>query len=159
MSNLVINTDDLLNSILHKSQNAREKSYEDASEECIKMVVAAINTYPEFDHVKAAKIKYLFKLGNWAKIGECSKASGKWRHLTDFDYVIMFHKDSWEVFTLEQRQALIHHELSHISRNNEKWGIAVHDVEEFLSTFKRFGAWSGSLQMVEQIFKEKQLKE
>lgn len=146
--NMIINTEELLQSILTKAQNPREKSYDDASEECIEMVKNLIETCPEFDHIKSAKIKYLFKIGTWSKNGECSKASGKWRHLTDFDFVIILHKDTWDNFSIEQRNALIHHELSHIGRkDNENWYIIPHDVEEFLSTYKRYGAWNGTLQM------------
>lgn len=146
--NIVIDTEDLLQSILTKAQNPREKSYDDAPEECVEMVKSLIETCPEFDHIKSAKIKYLFKIGSWSKVGECSKASGKWRHLTDFDFVVMFHKESWDVFTVEQRNALIHHELSHIGRkDNENWFIIPHDIEEFLATYKRYGAWNGVLQM------------
>jgi len=151
-NNIIINTEDLLQSILTKAKSPREKSYEDAPEECIKMVENTIETCSEFDHVKSAKIKFLFKIGNWTKAGECSKASGKWRHLTDFDFVIMFHRESWDVFSIEQKMALIHHELSHIGRkDSNNWFIIPHDVEEFLSTYKRFGAWNGALQMMAQI--------
>ena len=150
--NIIINTEDLLQSILTKAKNPREKSYDDAPEECIKMVESLIDTCPEFDHVKSAKIKYLFKIGTWTKSGECSKASGRWRYLTDFDFVIMFHKESWDAFSIEQRMALIHHELSHIGRkDNENWFIIPHDFEEFLTTYKRYGAWNGTLQMMVQI--------
>jgi hypothetical protein len=156
---IIINTEELLQSILTKVQNPREKSYVDASEECIKMAEGLIETCPELDHVKSAKNKYLFKLGTWVKAGECSKASGKWRHLTDFDFVIVFHKDTWDASTIEQRYALIHHELSHIGRkDSENWYIIPHDVEEFLSTYKRYGAWNGSLQMLVSIINDQSLR-
>ena len=158
--NIIIDTEDLLQSILTKAKSPREKSYDDAPEDCIKMIQNLIDTCPEFDHVKSAKIKYLFKVGTWTKVGECSKASGRWRYLTDFDFVIMFHKESWDTFTVEQKMALIHHELSHIGRkDNENWFIIPPDFKEFLTTYKRYGAWNGTLQMMVQITNDRLLQD
>ena len=148
---IMFNADDLLQSILTKSARKKDGSFEDASEDLLDVAERLINTLPEFNHVQPAKIKYLFKTGNWTKIGECAKTSGKWRHLTEFDFVIVIHKETWEAFAELQREALMHHEISHIGRAEDKWVIVRHDVEEFLITFKRYGAWHGPLQALKSI--------
>jgi hypothetical protein len=148
---LILNPDELLSSILQKATTKREGSYEDATEDVMNVVTRLINSCPELDKVKAAKIKYLMKTGSWSKLGECAKTSGKWRHLTEFDFVVVLHKESWTVLSNHQREALIHHELGHVGFCDDKWVIVKHDVEEFLTTFKRYGAWSANLQVMRDI--------
>ncbi len=147
---IVLDTDALLASILKKATMKRERVFEDATPDVVDFSTKLINESPELDKSKAAKVKYLFRSGSWSKWGECARTTGKWRHLTDYDFVITLHKDTWDTLSEHQRNALLHHELSHIDRAEEKWTLARHDIEEFLTTFKRFGAWHGNLQMMVQ---------
>ena len=152
----IIDAQNLLDQILKKATSkGKEKSYEDAPIDVVRLVERLINTLPEFDHAKAAKLKILFRLGDWTKMGECSKTSGKWRHLTDYDFVIVFHKETWDILEPLQKEALAHHEIMHIGYSDEKWCIIKHDVEEFHVTVKRYGAWCGSLQLMQDIIREK----
>jgi hypothetical protein len=146
MSDMMIDPQDLLNKILQKSTEKREGSYEDASSEVQDQAQRLIATCPELSRAQNAAIKYLFKTGNWHKWGECSRTTGKWRKLTGFDFVIVLHKEAWVGFTPMQREALLHHELAHIDIQEDKWCLAKHDVEEFLSTYKRFGSWRAELE-------------
>lgn len=146
MDNIILDPQDLLNKILQKSTEKREGSYEDASTEVQDLVAKLIATCPELSRAQNATVKYLFKTGNWAKWGECARTTGKWRKLTGFDFVIVLSKEVWVTFTELQQSALLHHELGHIDLQDDKWCIARHDIEENLSTYKRYGAWRAELE-------------
>lgn len=143
---ILISPEDLLSKILKKSTEKKEGSFEDVPQTVIELAQTLIATCPELSNANGASVKYLFKTGSWSKWGECNRTTGKWRKLTGFDFVIVLHKDSWMGFTPEQQQALLHHELCHIDRLEDKWCLAKHDVEEFLSTFKRYKSWNASLE-------------
>jgi hypothetical protein len=149
---LIISPEDLLNKIMQKSTTKREGAYEDAPNNVIELAQKVIAACPELAVAQGALIRYLFKTGSWSKLGECSRTTGKWRKLTGYDYVIVFHKDTWSTLLSEnQREALMHHELSHISRTEDTWCLTRHDVEEFLLTYKRYGAWSANLRAMQLI--------
>jgi hypothetical protein len=148
---LIFNTDMLLETILKKSVVKREKAYEDASPMIEEMTQKIIAKCAELDVSKAAKVKYLFRLGSWSHSGDCAKTTGKWRHLTAYDFVICLHKETWDILTDHQKEALLHHELSHVGHVEDKWIVVKHDVEEFLTTFKRYGSWTPNLKILEDI--------
>ena len=111
-----------------------------------------ISTYPLDDKARDAKIVYLFTLekkpGHYGKI---MRPTGPWRYLSNYDYVVLIHKTSWESFTDTQKQALVYHELRHITHRLTKeqkiiWGLRDHDIEEFFEVIKNFGNWSPALQ-------------
>lgn len=57
-------------------------------------------------------------------------------------FVVEISANIWEVLEPEGREALIHHELSHIDPLD---GVIVgHSIEDFASTVRRYGAWSGN---------------
>ena len=146
MTDIMISPEDLLNKILRKSTEKKEGSFEDAPAEVIESAQRLISQCPELERANGANIKYLFKTGSWSKWGECNRTTGKWRKLTGYDFVIVLHKETWTGLDLEKQQALLHHELCHIDRSEDKWCLARHDVEEFLSTFKRYKSWNASLE-------------
>lgn len=75
------------------------------------------------------------------------------------DFVITLDADFWADATPLQREALVHHELSHVKQANDKFGdprvnkqtgepvfeLVAHDLEEFNATVKRYGAWKGDV--------------
>ena len=83
--------------------------------------------------------------------GKCSKATGKWKHLTGMDYVVEVWDGFWKTATQIQKQALLYHELSHIDYKEDKdtgeitWKIKRHDVEEFFDVVKNYGIWDSKL--------------
>ena len=109
-----------------------------------------------FKWPKMPIIKFLFlKTMKSNYNAKCSKAGGKWKYLTNADYVIEVWEDSWENMDDYVREALLYHELLHIrpvERLNRDtnvveivWRIASHDVEEFLLTVQEYGIWNQSL--------------
>lgn len=80
-------------------------------------------------------------------IAKVTKAPPIWRALTTYDLAIQFRLPFWEAFDERQRQAVLHHELSHIDidepgddRGIAKFSLRPHDVEDFARTIRRFGA-------------------
>lgn len=71
------------------------------------------------------------------------------------DFILIFDAQWWAQATLEQRTALVDHELRHCGVAKDKYGttkftddgrpifaIIPHDLEEFNGTVEKFGAWS-----------------
>jgi len=119
-----------------------------------------IDTLPLIEGINGAKIKYLFvhkKHSEYA--GKIQKPGGVWRFLSDYDYVVLVHKASWDSFNERQRKALIYHELLHITYKTDKngkkhWKIRKHDIEEFMDVIREFGAWSPELNRLKEILGE-----
>ena len=78
-------------------------------------------------------------------IAKVTKASPLWRVLGDHDLVIQFRQAFWDAFDVNQRRAVLHHELTHIevdepgSDGRPKISLRPHDVEDFALTVRRFG--------------------
>jgi hypothetical protein len=97
-----------------------------------------------------ASICYLFqkkhtKTNGKVRLATCAKQSEQQRFLNGFDYVITIAWDMWTVFEENQRQALMLHELLHISKEGDDvfpdWKIQPHDLEEFAKVVEIFGLW------------------
>lgn len=76
------------------------------------------------------------------------------------DFIITLDLDYWTDASDKMREILVFHELSHcahkLDRDGEPmfdedgrpiFGIAPHDVEEFISTVARYGAYSADIQL------------
>jgi len=122
-----------------------------------------IDKYPELVECQEAKVKYIFKVSKTSdKMGTCSPTSGKWKYLTDYDFVIEMWAGSWEELTNHQREALTYHELRHIMKvlkitddNVEvKWKTRKHSYELFLRELVHYGAWSTHYQELFDAIKE-----
>jgi len=119
-----------------------------------------INSLPLIDGINEAKIKYLFLLKKHSEYaGKIQKPGGVWRFLSDYDYVVLVHKPSWDRFNERQRKALIYHELSHITYKTDKeekkhWKLRKHDIEEFIDVIREFGAWNPELNQLKEILEE-----
>jgi hypothetical protein len=68
------------------------------------------------------------------------------------DYVIEVDTDTWEIFDMSQRLALLDHELCHMAgrdMNEEgvfgEWKLRGHDIEEFVPVVQRHGIWRPAL--------------
>jgi len=103
---------------------------------------------PKMGWLDLPRIKFLVLIADRSSyLGKCSKATGKWRHLTNVDYVIEVWDNYWATATDNQKRALLLHELLHITSREKDdgtivWGIRKHDVEEFLRVVEQYGAWS-----------------
>jgi len=119
-----------------------------------------MSSLPLIDGIQEAKIKYLFALQKRSEYaGKIQKPGGVWRFLSDYDYVVLIHKPSWDKFSEKQREALVYHELLHITytvdKNGEKrWKLRRHDIEEFINVIKEFDAWSLELNRLKDILQE-----
>lgn len=110
------------------------------------------------------RIKYLSKASKKSQfLGKCCKASGFWKHLTDYDFVIIVWETFWKNSSELEKKALLFHELKHIKLEEKetpegdieiKWGIAKHPVELFVSELELFGAWHEPLDEVVSVCKE-----
>lgn len=119
------------------------------------------------DAVDEDLIGYYFRDGNADWAGKAKKCTAFERHITGKILFVFINRDSWNSMGLEQRTALIDHELCHFTRNsfkdydNEKkewiityedalepknWGIRDHDVEEFSEIIKRHGLWETGIE-------------
>lgn len=130
--------------------------------ECEEIAKLLINKHPELlEDASKAKIKYLKKSAEKSKFrGKCSRTTGKWSYLTGFDFVIEVWAEWWETATSVQKEALILHELRHITlttttSGKEKWVLRIHSLEEFLEVYKLYGAWCEELKDFEEEAKER----
>lgn len=112
------------------------------------------------DDCSDVRIRYLFNMDeNWTKLGQCSLATGKWKHLTGLNYAIEINYTIWHKLDDTQKKALIAHELKHIcfepskDGTEKKWKIRHHDVEEFIDVVKNFGCWSTDLKEMGEAIK------
>ena len=79
------------------------------------------------------------------------------------DFIMTIDALWWAEATPIEREALVHHELSHCEHATDKegelkftdeglpvWGIRGHDLEEFNATVRRYGAWKGDISAFDQ---------
>lgn len=134
-------------------------SYE-KSEEVKEIAEDIINTLPLDENIKQSKIAYLFLLREKSRFkGQIQRPGGAWQFLSDYDFVMLIHKPTWDDLSENQRKALVYHELLHITHTESKdgkitWKLRRHDVEEFLSVVKEFGNWSEELEVLSNVTKE-----
>jgi hypothetical protein len=81
------------------------------------------------------------------------------RTFIDFDFIIWISEEAWSAYGEEQRIALIDHELSHCTTDdNGAPALRGHDIEEFSIIISRYGLWNPRLYMLDPILaKAKQL--
>ena len=108
-------------------------------------------------NITKAKIISLFVLVKKCDFsGKMEKTSGVWKYLSDFNYVLLLHKDTWVELSEHQKNALVFHELMHIRSKEDKdknvhWGVKKHDIELFICVVKKFGSWSPQLKVLESL--------
>jgi len=115
--------------------------------------------HPDFRVLKDAveqnglRITYVFETKPWdpAKddlkphtIAKVVKASPLWRCMAEVDLVVQFRRTFWNAFNPVQREAVLHHEYTHIDiayteRGEMVVSLRPHDVEEFVQTARRYG--------------------
>ena len=101
-------------------------------------------------NIGKANIAYMYSMSATSRTaGRIQRPDGAWRLLTDYDYVMIVHKATWNEFDTEKRKALIFHELMHIISDDDdrtiKWKLREHDVEEFIPVVKEYGLWTDNL--------------
>jgi hypothetical protein len=80
-------------------------------------------------------------------IGKALKAPPFWRVESGMDAAIIISSAFWAVFSTEQREATVLHELSHIEIARNKAGqpygvrISRHSIEEFTAVIRHYGSY------------------
>jgi hypothetical protein len=97
------------------------------------------------------QIHYLFKNSKKSQyLGKCSKATGKWKHMVEKDFIIECWYPWWSSADENERKALLYHELRHIKLEEKEdengdieinWKIRKHYVEMFPEEISLYGTW------------------
>lgn len=130
-----------------------DEKYHDAKpcEEIGRVLVDRLEAHAE---IKNASIAYIFrekmKTRDREVWGKASKADGRLSFFNGFDFVIEINWQVWKRLSDLQRVALIDHELSHCTREQDDNGkyhfcLASHDLEEFGGVVERWGLWRQDL--------------
>ena len=110
-----------------------------------------------------AKIGYLFreklKDRDRTRLAQASKVTGKLAHYTALDLLIEVNWSQWRFMKDGQRLALIDHELQHFARDEDAkgktvYGLVSHDLEEFSTIVRRWGAWKGDIFVFKQALEQ-----
>ncbi|MCD6148993.1 hypothetical protein J7J18_06505 [bacterium] len=149
-----------LKEMLSVAKKKADSKYEECPE-CEEIAKDLMRRFPNLlEHAKEANIRYLKKWSEKSRyLGKCSRATGKWAYLTGYDYVIEVWADWWAGAELQEKEALLLHELRHIvksitSQGKVKWGLRQHDVEEFFDVVRIYGAWDNSLMKLKKVLEE-----
>lgn len=121
--------------------------YIDAPEvkEIAQMLIDSIEDHAS---LRDAKIGYVFKAnGNsWRKdgelvLGQAIKLSPRERFFSGLELLVVINKSVWPGLPPQTKKALVDHELSHFMRDNGRWRVVGHDVEDFIAVIRRHGPW------------------
>lgn len=80
-------------------------------------------------------------------IGKALKSPPFWRVESGFDAAVIVSRAFWDIFSTQQREATVLHELLHIGVKRDKHGrvtgvsIAKHSIEEYTAVIRHFGSW------------------
>lgn len=113
----------------------------------------------EHDHLREARILYLFREGTWANKGKTTLGTAKRPTAIEgflasapageqYQFIITINRGAWGLLTPAQRKALVDHELCHCSRKEGQWITVGHDTEEFASVIRRHGLWEEGVRAV-----------
>lgn len=111
------------------------------------------------ENITWSKIAYIFNLREKCSYyGQIQLPGNAWEFLFDYNFVMIIHKEAWNNFDDNQKQALVFHELKHVASKLDKdgnilWRLYKHDIEEFLDVVKIFGDWSNGLRTLKTLLK------
>lgn len=119
--------------------------WKEAPDSIIQMAQGIIGAYHPW--LEDAAIGFIMRseapVSNGKKtLGKARKVTDEQRVFMDFDFVIWIAEDEWGSLDVNQRRALIDHELCHCHMANDgKTKIRPHDIEEFNCILERYGFW------------------
>jgi len=140
--------------------------WEKANSMCIDLVAKVIHEY--HPRLREARIGVLFRSTAGSRngrliIGQASTVSEKWNvvlgNVSRLDFIIWLAKDWWDDASVDQRNALVDHELCHCYFDEWKPKILGHDIEEFAEVIERHGLWRNDLVTVASAFQPWLLRE
>ena len=143
------------------------RNYEKVSENVLSIIETTIKNNPDDldPNITRAKIISLFVLAKKCDFsGKMEKATGVWKYLSDFNYVLLLHKPVWMSLNENQQNALVFHELMHVKTMVDKddnmfFQVKKHDVEEFTCVVKKHGLWSPQLKVLGSFMGDKEEEE
>ena len=107
----------------------------------------ANNLIPLFhSRIRSKSFAYLFveKMGDGdrIKLGSAAAANAKVRHIANVDFILTFNWTAWRELSLEQKVALVDHELCHcdVDLDSGRPVMLKHDIEEFGAIVSRHAA-------------------
>lgn len=83
-------------------------------------------------------------------LGHCEKISPKLQVFQDYEFLIWLSEEDYERMTVEERTALIDHELCHIQQGESGLTVIGHDFEEFYEIIQRYGFWDQRLKRIDR---------
>lgn len=125
-----------------------------------------IEEFPELNHVKNYRVVYLWKAkggtkGEKHRLGNCERVSGMKGFFAKADFIIWLARDHAITLDMTSRQleALLYHELCHVSfevkdNGEEVTKVAQHDVELFYDEIRRYGLWTTDLETAQETFRQ-----
>ena len=116
-------------------------------------------------HLVEANILYLFRKGPWkvkrsVRLGNANKCTGKEKYLIDHDFIIMINWELWATLNLQQKEALVDHELLHCCQGepdengDPTWYVRDHTFSGFPEEVRRHGLWSTDLMLFKKAAEE-----
>lgn len=103
--------------------------------------------------LREASIGYAYRKdmrkGEKIVLATASRGGSKLEFFSGLDLLVMVNWKTWQLLSLDQRVALIDHELCHFAMEQTEHGIEYvtrgHDVEEFERIISRWGLWKPDL--------------
>lgn len=125
--------------------------YSEVTQEVIGLADVLIKNFHPY--LKDCNIGFVFRSeastsGGKTTLATTSKVTAKFKpYLTEeLDILIVIAEDSWSQMSLDQRRALIDHQLCHITFGGTSgWTTRCHDIEEFEEILDRHGLWKSDL--------------
>lgn len=103
-------------------------------------------------------------------LGKCVKVAGLYREMLEYDFVIVLNREAWNLgFSVEQKTALIDHELCHAEvqyddetgeikydeLGRKQYRLRKHDIEEFQAIVQRHGCYKRDLERFAEVLMKK----
>lgn len=123
--------------------------YTQAPESIMELVRTTVEEcHPQLDGIRLAVVmKEKATTRNHKKVlATTGKPSARMKPLLreSYHYVMVIAEDEWHELTMDQRKALIDHELCHCGFDDDgEPSIFGHDLEEFGAVIERHGLWRG----------------
>ena len=121
-------------------------TWEEASELVVKMADDCIREHRPY--LVNANIGFLFRSEPSSSkgrtiIGKAQKVTARLKPFLDLDFIIWISKPDWLRFDVEEKRALLHHELCHceMDPDTDELSLRAHDIEEFNEVIRAHGLW------------------
>lgn len=122
----------------------------EVNEDYVEIAYRLIKTKPALEYIKDSAVSVICLSSNEIKkrnrkivYGDCVKVSDRYKWCCPYDFMITIYDVNCLLFTEEQKEILIYHELQHIGIDNEGnepvYYLNPHDLEEFNTIIEEYG--------------------